>query len=263
MPMAPPCINLSTTGMTSKLSKRTATRSMTGSLQTPCKPVLRKPKSWSSLQNMTHIRALSFTSTTKLLRELVTSRSLVFVSLPSFPGTSTLTSFAKITRRIIGLIHRIFHLATEHLRHTLYITLVRPILEYSCATLHPLNKTLTNRSESVQRFACRSYCSPGTWNMMIFFPAHPFPHSNLIVNAQLWFMSSKFLPVSLLLPMYLFLTLVPIQDVTNPVCSTMSTSLLVALCSVKEASFILGLNFGISCLKMLCLLSLCLPSRLL
>ena len=52
---------------------------------------------------------------------------------------------------------------------------------------------------------------------------------------------------------------VPIQDVTIPV---RSTSLLVALRSVKEASFILGVNFEISCLKMFRLVSLCLLSRL-
>ena len=161
--------------------------------------------------------------------------------------------------RTISLIHRNFHLAPGHLRHTLYITLVHPILEYSYATWHYLNKTLTNHLESVQRFT-GSYCSPGTWNMMIFFPPHPFPPSKLVVTAQLWFMSSKFLPISLLLPMSLFLTLVPIQDITIPVRSTSS---LVVLCSVKAASFILGLNFGISCLKMLRLVSLCLPSRLL
>ena len=52
-------------------------------------------------------------------------------------------------------IHRNFYLAPENLRHTLYITLVRPILEYSCATWHPFNKTLTNCLEPVQIFACR------------------------------------------------------------------------------------------------------------
>ena len=66
--------------------------------------------------------------------------------------------------------------------------------------------------------------------------------------------------LSLLLQMSLFHTLVLIRDVAIPV---RSTSPLVTLRSVKEASFILGLNFGISCLKMLHLVSLCLPSRLL
>ena len=64
------------------------------------------PKPWSSLQNITHIWTFSLTSTTKLLREVMTWRSLVFVSLTSFPGTSTLTLFAKKKKMIIGLIHR-------------------------------------------------------------------------------------------------------------------------------------------------------------
>ena len=69
----------------------------------------------------------------------------------------------KKARRIIGLIHRNFHLAPKHLCHTLYITLVCPILEYSCTTWHPLNKTLTNHSESIQRFACRVILQ--SWNL--------------------------------------------------------------------------------------------------
>ena len=51
----------------------------------------------------------------------------------------------------------------EHLRHILYITLVCPILEYSCDTWHPLSKTLTNHLESVQRFACRVILQ--SWNL--------------------------------------------------------------------------------------------------
>ena len=69
----------------------------------------------------------------------------------------------KKARRINGLIHRNFHLAPEHFRHTLYISLVRPILEYSCATWHSLNKTLTNRLESVQRFTCQVILH--SWNL--------------------------------------------------------------------------------------------------
>ncbi len=64
-------------------------------------------------------------------------------------------SICKKARRIIGLIHRNFHLAPSMLRRALYISMVRPILEYSCITWHPLNKTLMRRLESVQRFACR------------------------------------------------------------------------------------------------------------
>ena len=93
----------------------------------------------------------------------MTSCSLVFVSLSSFPGTSTLMSFAKKVRRKIGLIHRNFYLAPEYLRHTLYRTPVCPILEYSCATCHPPYRTLTNRLESVQRFACRVILQ--SWNL--------------------------------------------------------------------------------------------------
>ena len=112
------------------------------------------------------------------------------------------------------------------------------MLTPNCATWHPLNKTLTNHLESVQRFACRVYCSPGTWNMMTFFPAHPFPPSKLAVAAQLWVMSSKFLPVYFLLPMSLFLTLAPVQDVTIPMCSTSFLVMHLTLC--QRSFFHLG-----------------------
>ena len=52
-------------------------------------------------------------------------------------------------------IHRSFHSAPINTRRTLYLTLVRPILEYASTTWHPLNIKLTNRIESMQRFACR------------------------------------------------------------------------------------------------------------
>ena len=74
-----------------------------------------------------------------------------------------INSICKKVRRIIGLIHRNFHLAPTLLRRTLYLSMVRPILEYSCVTWHPLNKTLTRRLESVQRFACRVILQ--TWDL--------------------------------------------------------------------------------------------------
>ena len=61
----------------------------------------------------------------------------------------------KKARRTIGFIHRAFHSAPVSTRRILYLALVRPILEYGSTTWHPLNKTLANRLESCQRFACR------------------------------------------------------------------------------------------------------------
>ena len=46
---------------------------------------------------------------------------------------------------------------------------------------------------------------------MISFTVHPFLSSRLVVTAQLWSIYSKFLTVSLLLPVYLFCTFIPIQ----------------------------------------------------
>ena len=61
----------------------------------------------------------------------------------------------KKARKTIGFIHRSFHSAPINTRRTLYLALVRPILEYASTTWHPLNIKLTNRIESTQRFACR------------------------------------------------------------------------------------------------------------
>ena len=61
----------------------------------------------------------------------------------------------KKARKTIGFIHRSFHSAPINTRRTLYLALVRPILEYASTTWHPLNIKLTNRIESTQRLACR------------------------------------------------------------------------------------------------------------
>ena len=156
-------INLSTAGITSKLTKRTSTRYMTDSLQTSCTWMLRKPKQWSSLQNITHDRTFSFTSTTKLLRELTNDITFLGIRISAKLSNIHVDVICKKVRRTIGLIHMNIHLAPEHLRHILYITLVCPILEYSCATWHPLTKTFTNRLVSVQRFACRVILQ--SWNL--------------------------------------------------------------------------------------------------
>ena len=88
------------------------------------------------------------------------------------------------------------------------------------------------------RSVCIKGLDPGTWNMMIFFPAYPFPPSKLVVTAWLWFRSSKFLQTSLLLPMSLFLTLVQIQDVTIPMHSASLSNSCLTLC--QRSFFHLG-----------------------
>ena len=58
-------------------------------------------------------------------------------------------------RRTIGYIHRAFHSAPIITSRILYLELVCLILEHGSFTWHSLNKSLTNRLESCQRFACR------------------------------------------------------------------------------------------------------------
>ena len=59
----------------------------------------------------------------------------------------------KKSRKIIGFIHRLFQSVPSNIRRTLYIALIRPILEYDSATFNPLNSTLTKRFEATQRMS--------------------------------------------------------------------------------------------------------------
>ena len=59
----------------------------------------------------------------------------------------------KKARKTIGYLHRSFHSAPPQTCRSLYLSLVRPILEYGWTTYHPLNSELTNRLDATQRFA--------------------------------------------------------------------------------------------------------------
>ena len=119
---------------------------------------------------------------------------------------------------------------------------VRPVLEYSCATWQPLNKTLTNRLESVQGFACRVILQ--SWNL---------EHNDFLSRTSLPTLEAR-RDCSTVVQVFKIITgLSSAPNVFIP--HTRSdlrryhhvryASLLVALRSVKEASFILGWNFGI------------------
>ena len=86
----------------------------------------------------------------------------------------------KRARRTIGFIHRAFHSAPISTRRILYLALVRPILEYGCTTWHPLNKSLTNRLESCQRFASRVILQ--SWNAS---------HEDLLLKSDLPLLSKR------------------------------------------------------------------------
>ena len=86
----------------------------------------------------------------------------------------------KKARKIIGFIHRSFQSAPFSIRRSLYLALVRPILEYGCTTWHPLNISLTNRLESTQRFACRVILQ--SWNLS---------HEDLISDSDLPLLSKR------------------------------------------------------------------------
>ena len=84
----------------------------------------------------------------------------------------------KKARKTIGYLHRSFHSAPPQTRRSLYLALVRPILEYGCTTYHPLNSKLTNRLETTQRFACRVILQD--WKLT---------HDDLLLEADLQLLS--------------------------------------------------------------------------
>ena len=86
----------------------------------------------------------------------------------------------KKARKTIGYLHRSFHSAPPQTRRSLYLALVRPILEYGCTTYHPLNSKLTNRLEATQRFACRVILQD--WKLT---------HDDLLLKADLPLLSKR------------------------------------------------------------------------
>ena len=63
----------------------------------------------------------------------------------------------KKARKTICFIHMSFHSATINTRRTLYLALVRPILEYASTTWHPLNKRLTKSNYFTKGLVKASY----------------------------------------------------------------------------------------------------------
>ena len=87
---------------------------------------------------------------------------LVFGSPVIFPGIFWLVIFIRKLVETYGILHRAFHYAPINTCCIPYLALVRPILEHASITWHPLNKSLTNRREACQRFACRVVLQ--SWN---------------------------------------------------------------------------------------------------
>ena len=94
-------------------------------------------------------------STIRPLNGCLLQNFLASLLLTNSRGIFMLITFAKRPVRLLACIHRSFHSAPINTRRTLYLSLVRLILEYSSTIWHPLNIKLTNRIESTQRFVCR------------------------------------------------------------------------------------------------------------
>jgi len=97
----------------------------------------------------------SFTFNNQLIERVSSAKFLGILLTDKLSWNLHVDLMCKKARKTIGFIHRSFHSAPINTRRTLYLALVRPILEYGCTSWHPLNITLTNRLESTQRFACR------------------------------------------------------------------------------------------------------------
>ena len=86
----------------------------------------------------------------------------------------------KKARKTIGFIHRAFNNSSPSTRRILYLTLVRPLIEYGSIAFHPLNISLTNRLESTQRFAARVILQ--SWNLS---------HEDLLRDSDLPLLSKR------------------------------------------------------------------------
>ena len=95
-------------------------------------------------------------------------------------STKTRQDICKKARKTIDYLHRSFHSARPQTRRSLYLALVRPILEYGYTTYHPLNSKLTNRLEATQRFAYRVILQD--WKLT---------HDDLLLKADLPLLSKR------------------------------------------------------------------------
>jgi hypothetical protein len=98
---------------------------------------------------------LHVTMNNKIIERVLSVKFLGFHIASNLSWNMHIDIICKKARKITGFIHRCFNSSPPATRRTLYLALIRPILEYGSITWHPLNKTLSNRLESAQRFAAR------------------------------------------------------------------------------------------------------------
>ncbi len=79
--------------------------------------------------------------------------------MSSFPTTLTLSEHIVTVcgkaKRFIGFLYRYFNLADKKCLEQLYLTLVRPMLDYGCCVWFPYQAKYVDQLESVQMFAAR------------------------------------------------------------------------------------------------------------
>ena len=78
-------------------------------------------------------------------------------SARTYPGHHILMQFVLAkSRKIVGLLYRRFYnFSNSEVLRQLYISLVRPHLEYACHVWAPHTSKDVNALESVQKFACK------------------------------------------------------------------------------------------------------------
>lgn len=123
---------------------------------------------------------ITLTLNNQLIERVSSAKFLGFFLTDKLSWNLHVDLICKKARKTIGFIHRSFCSAPINTRRSLYLALVRPILEYGCTTWHPLNKTLTNRLESTQRFACRVILQQ--WNLS---------HEELLLESNLPSLSGR------------------------------------------------------------------------
>ena len=81
---------------------------------------------------------------------------LGLIFTPTLSWSKHISFIIKKARKVLGLIYRNFyrHSSTETILH-LYVTLVRPILEYASSIWDPPSPTVSSQLEAVQHFGLK------------------------------------------------------------------------------------------------------------
>jgi len=122
-----------------------------------------------------------------------------------------ITSICAKAKRILGLLYRKYYNHVEgDVLNELYISLIRPYLEYGCAAWDPYTLKDKRNLEQVQKFACKMVSSTGMLDVRIYWSWWVYLRLNTIyLKLCLLYKITHGLchfPIGIFTPRYKFLT---------------------------------------------------------